>query len=315
MKSEQERIHLLHALFGASPSRRVHIGIGDDAAVIEPGPSKLVWTVDASVEGVHFRRDLLALEDVGWRSMMAATSDLAAMGARALGALSALVLPPGFADSDLEALARGQDDAARATGMSVIGGNLARGSELSITTTVLGEADAPLLRGGARPSDIIAVSGPLGLARAGLLALERGVAASSALEEAIHAWRRPLARMDAGLSAATMAHAAIDLSDGLSLDASRLAEASRVGVTIDADLLLAHGGPSLIEAAEALGEDPVDLALEGGEDYAILLACPQGHIPQGFRVIGHCKEERGLWLRDREGNEIALAARGFDHFR
>lgn len=301
-------------MFGAPPSARVKLGIGDDAAIIASGPGELVWTVDASVEGVHFRRDYLSVEDIGWRSMMAATSDLAAMGARAIGALSALVLPRAFSDRDLEALARGQDEAARASGMAVLGGNLARGSELSITTTVLGETARPLLREGARPSDIIAVAGPLGLARGGLLALQRGLDLPL-LAQAIQAWRRPVARMEAGLAAAKLASAGIDLSDGLSLDASRLAQASRVGIVLDAELLLAHGGQILADAARALGEDPIALALEGGEDYAILIACEGDALPEGFSPIGHCKEECGLWLRSQAGDVLPLAAGGFDHFR
>lgn len=313
MSSEQERIEKLARLFNASPAPYVHVGIGDDAAVLEPARGKLVWTVDASVEGVHFRRDFLSFEDIGYRSMMAATSDLAAMGASPRGALSALVLPRELADAELEALARGQDQAARAVGMAVLGGNLARGTELSITTTVLGEAEHPLLREGARPSDVLAVAGPVGMARAGLLALQKGLS-SPALEEAIQAWRRPLARMEAGHAAGPVAHAAIDLSDGLSLDASRLGKASGVGVVLDAAALLAQGGEALLAAAQALAEDPLELMLEGGEDYAVLIACPRERVPAGFAVVGECVEARGLWLRGEGGEMREIGVRGFDHF-
>lgn len=313
MSSELERIATLSRLFGAAPNPRVRVGIGDDAAVIEPGRGALVWTVDASVEGVHFLRDYLSFEDVGYRSMMAAASDLAAMGARPLGALSALVLPRDFSDADLEALARGQDEAARSLGMAVIGGNLARGTELSVTTTVLGEATRPLLRNGADASDVIALAGPVGLARAGLSALQRGVGAE-AVSEAIRAWRRPIARLEAGLRAAPVAHAAIDLSDGLSLDAKRLADASGVGIVLDASALLAHAGAALLDAARALGEAPLDLILQGGEDYAILLSCPKASVPEGFAVVGHCQEGRGLFLREEDGSLRELEGAGFDHF-
>lgn len=312
MSSEQNRIELLATLFGGSPSPRVHVGIGDDAAVLEPSRGKLVWTVDASVEGVHFLRDYLSFDDIGYRSMMAAASDLAAMGAVPRGALSALVLPRDFADSDLEALARGQDLAARSLGMAVIGGNLARGTELSITTTVLGEAEHPLLRETARASDVVALAGPVGLARAGLLALQRGME-TPAVAEAIEAWRRPLARLEAGLLAAPVAHSAIDLSDGLSLDAKRLADASHVGIELDAEALLAHAGSPLLDAARALGEDPLALLLEGGEDYAVLITCPPDRVPAGFAVVGRCLEGRGLWLREND-RVRELSAKGFDHF-
>lgn len=313
MSSEQQRIETLSRLFGRTPAPGVDIGIGDDAAVLERGRGKLVWTVDAAVEGVHFRRDFLSFEDIGYRSMMAATSDLAAMGASPRGALSALVLPREVEDTELEALARGQEEAAREVGMAVIGGNLARGTELSITTTVLGEAERPLLREGARPSDLLALAGPVGLARAGLLALLRGLDAP-ALTEAMKAWRRPLARMEAGFAASPLAHASIDLSDGLSLDSSRLAKASGVGVILDAKALLAHGGPTLLDAAGALSEDPLELMLEGGEDYAVLIACPKERVPPGFAVVGECIAGRGLWLRGENGELREIGAKGFDHF-
>lgn len=314
MSSEQQRIELLTRLFGARQTPGVRLGVGDDAAILDASTSELVWTVDASVEGVHFRRDYLSFEDIGYRSMMAATSDLAAMGASPRGALSALILPADFQDSELEALARGQDQAAEAVSMAVLGGNLARGGELSITTTVLGEIERPLLRSGAKPTDIIAVSGPLGLARAGLLSLQRGIASPS-LDAARTAWRRPLARMEAGIQAARLANACIDISDGLSLDASRLAKSSSVGILLSEAGLLAHGGPSLIEAARALGEDPLSLALEGGEDYALLISCPEDSLPEGFHAIGRCTERAGLHLERADGSLSPLSAQGFDHFR
>lgn len=313
MSSEQERIERLTALFGASEARGVRKGVGDDAAVLEPSRPQLVWTVDAAVEDVHFRRAHLHLEEIGHRSMMAATSDLAAMGAVPLAALSALILPPDFSDAELDALARGQEAAARAVGMTVVGGNLSRGSELSITTTVLGEVAHPLLRDGARPGDVLALAGPVGLAKAGFLALESSLD-SADLQPALEAFRRPRALIQEGLAAAEHAHAAIDVSDGLALDASRMANASGVGVVLDEGALLAHGGPALEIAARTLGDEPLELALEGGEDYALLIACREEQLPEGFTVVGSCIEERGLFVRDRSGTVRERRVAGFDHF-
>lgn len=312
MSSEQERIERLAALFGAHGARGVRLGVGDDAAVLEPERARLVWTVDAAVENVHFRRAHLRLDEVGYRSMMAAASDLAAMGAVPLAALSALVLPPSFSDAELDALAAGQKIAASELGMSVVGGNLSRGSELSITTTVLGEVERPLTRDGARAGDVAALAGPVGLANAGFLLLERAV--DVVQPDALEAFRRPRARIPEGLKAAERAHAAIDVSDGLALDAYRMATASGIGVVIDESALFAHVGPSLSEAARALGEDPLDLALEGGEDYALLIACRADELPDGFTIVGSFIEERGLFVRDRNGKLRERKVAGYDHF-
>src|SRR5204863_6701994 len=119
------------------------------------------------------RRAWMSLREIGFRSLMAAASDLAAMGATPRGVLSALVLPDSIDDADLEDLAAGQREAAELLGTAVLGGNLARGSELSITTSVLGEAAQPILRRGAKQADVLVIAGPIGLAAAGLEALRR----------------------------------------------------------------------------------------------------------------------------------------------
>jgi thiamine-monophosphate kinase len=295
MPSEIERIALLKAIF-ARARDGIELGIGDDAALVRARGS-LAVSVDALVEGTHFRRGWLSFEDLGYKATMAALSDLAAMGAEALGVLSALCLPDDVADADLEALARGQAAACDEVGAAVIGGNLARGDRLSITTTVLGEAERPMRRAGARPGDLLLLSGELGLAAAAVRALSRGEAP---VREAASAWRRPRARITDGRRAAAVAHAAIDVSDGLALDLSRLAEASEVAVVVD--------------AAAIAGPATLDLALHGGEDYALVVASP---VPiDGFARIGRCERYEGTraWL-ERAGELEPLEPRGFDHFR
>jgi thiamine-monophosphate kinase len=312
--SEIERIDRLARLFSASVRLQgVVVPIGDDAAVLTPGNKPLVWTVDTAVEGVHFRREWLTFEDIGWRSLMAAASDLAAMGARPRGVLCALVLPSTLTNSELDALARGQAAAAEALETAVIGGNLSRGGELSLTTTVLGAADRPLRRDAAHAGDVVALAGDVGLARAGLEALRRGCA-TAAIEPAVAAWRRPRARMAEGLAAAPFAHAGIDLSDGLALDAWRVASASRVHIELDENLILGSSDESLAAAASILSLDRLDLALHGGEDYALLVTLPAGRDLPGFRPIGTCTEGHGLALRDATGAVRDLPPDGFDHF-
>jgi len=271
-----------------------------------------VWTVDACVEGVLFLREWASLRDIGWRSFMAAASDLAAMGASPRGALSALVLPESFTDAELDELAGGQAEAATALGTSVIGGNLSSGQELSITTSLLGEATRPTLRSGAKPGDIVAVAGKLGLAAAGLEALRRGVSAPG-VERAIDAWKRPRALIADGVAGGTKASAGIDLSDGLALDASRLASESSVSIVLDAARLLAVGGPELAEAAKALSLEPLDLALCGGEDYALVMTFAPGDVAPPFVSIGECAAGAGVFLRSADGTRQKLDPRGFNH--
>lgn len=290
------------------------MSIGDDAAILDPVAGALVWTIDSSVEGVHFQREWLTLEDVGWRSLMAASSDLAAMAAWPRGVLSALVLPPDTADGELEALARGQAAAAQAIQTAVVGGNLSRGSELSLTTTVLGTTKKPLRRTGAAPGDVVALGGQVGLARAGLDALRRRLTLPAS-EAAIEAWRRPRARIEDGLVAGPWARAGIDISDGLALDAWRVAAASRVRIELDRRQILELCGDTLASIALELSLDPLDLALRGGEDYALLIVLPEGIDLPGFVPIGTCVEGEGLALRDDAGAVTALVPDGFDHFR
>jgi thiamine-monophosphate kinase len=312
--SERMRIELLRAVLGGARAEEVLVGIGDDAAVIAPPSEPLVWTVDAAVEGVHFRRDLMGLRDAGYRATMAAASDLAAMGAEPLGILGSLVLPDCVSDWDLAALAAGQRAAADALGTSVIGGNLSRGTTLSITTTVLGKAARPLRRDGAREGDVIGLAGPVGLAGLGLLLLERRAAVrGAAARAAIHAFRRPVARLDAGYRARDNATAAIDISDGLARDLGHVARASGLCAVLDPEALLT---PELVEGSARLGVDPLKLALYGGEDYALLIAVPPDKMPIGFVPIGHLigRREPPVVLVGPDGQLSPIDEGGFDHF-
>jgi thiamine-monophosphate kinase len=316
MSSELARIALLSARL-AGDSGAVRVGIGDDAAVLAPPDpgAALVWTVDAQVEGTHFRREWASWEDVGWRSFMAAASDLAAMGATPLAALSSLVLPGDLDDEALSELATGQANAARALGTTVAGGNLARGSELSVTTTLFGVAARPLLRRGARAGDLLLLGGAVGLAAAGLALLRAGASfdATSAAT-CVAAWRRPRARIDLGLGLASAATAAIDVSDGLLRDAGHLAAASGVSLVFEeAALAQGDGARALAEVAHGLGRDPLDFALAGGEDYALVATSPTPIA--GFVRIGRVEAgPTALSIERPDGRVEAATPRGFDHF-
>lgn len=311
---ERARIELMRSIFAPrDPSPAILTGIGDDAAVLAAGEGSLVWTIDAAVEGVHFDRAWLSMEDLGYRATMAAASDLAAMGAAPIGLLAALTLPRSVSDDDLEAIARGQRLAADAIGTTVVGGNLARGDAITLTTTALGRAAKPMLRSGARPGDVVWIAGPVGLAAAGLVALARGdVAADHAsIAPALAAWRRPRARMAEGLAAASIAHAAIDVSDGLARDVGHIADASGLTVTLDARAILSN---ELVSIAIALGRDPIDLALHGGEDYALVITAPEGVTLPHFVRAGVCSRGEPSVMLMEDGALTAVDPRGFDHF-
>lgn len=305
---ERARIALLARILGEN-APGVELGIGDDAAVLAPSPARLVWTIDEQVEGTHFRSTLVSWNDVGWRSYMAAASDVAAMGAEPWCALAALVLPPDLDDEAFAALAAGQREAAAVARAPIVGGNLARGPALSVATTLLGRCARPVARSGARVGDALWLSGALGLAAAGLRALEEGRGDDPRLAPAVAAWRRPHALFAAGRALAAVASAAVDVSDGLARDAGHVAEASGVRLVLDEGALL--GDRALLDAASALGSDALELALHGGEDYAIV-AASQVPLP-GFRRIGHVVQGSGVALRSSSG-ERPIAPLGFDHF-
>jgi thiamine-monophosphate kinase len=310
--SEFSAIARLEALFRGSNSK-IELGIGDDAAVLDSS-GRWVWTVDAAVEHVHFERGWLSLADLGFRSFQAAASDVSAMGAAPFAALSSVIFPPGFAAAELSQLARGQRAAARALGCAVVGGNLARGAELSITTTVVGSVERRvLLRSGARVGDELWLCGELGLAAAGLRLLRAGTlrATDKAARTALRVFRRPQAELAAGLELSRVAHAAIDISDGLAGDVRHLATASGVEVLIDLEALRAALNPALLALAARLGVSAVELALYGGEDYALVATGPKRARPASARVIGSVRKGRGVWLLDRGRRRRAGA--GFEH--
>ncbi len=309
---EFSTIERLGARFARGAGAGVEVGIGDDAAVLTAPAGQLVWTVDAQVERTHFARNLASWEDVGYRSFMAAASDLAAMSADPWCALTALVLDADLLDEDVDAIARGQELASAEAQARIVGGNLSRGEVVSITTTLLGCTDQAIRREGAREGDDVWIAGPVGLAAAGLVALQR-TAFDPALDVAVSAWLRPLARLDQGRAMRGRAHAAIDVSDGLAQDLGHLARASGLRAVLDAEMLLELAEASgLCGACDLLGLDPMSLMLHGGEDYALVAA---SDLPlAGFVRAGTFVRGEGVALRDEAGGEQELTPHGFDHF-
>ncbi|MCB1297861.1 MAG: thiamine-phosphate kinase [Microthrixaceae bacterium] len=277
------------------------VGPGDDAAVIAAPDARVVVTTDTLVHGPDFRLAWSAPYDIGWKAAAVNLADVAAMGARPTGLVVALAVPPALPVSLVEGIAEGLRAAcdAMAPGCSVVGGDLTASDTLTIAVTAFGSLDgrAPVLRSGARAGDTLAVSGgALGTAARGLAVLfERGVDAAgtpipldasrlpAADAAALAVQLRPTPPLAAGIAAARAgATAMMDISDGLALDASRIAAMSGVSV----DIFSAALGPN---SAWALG---------GGEDHGLLATFPANvQLPEEFRAIGRVLPAGGEAVR------------------
>lgn len=309
----------LERVRGWIPPGAALVGIGDDAAVTRLSDGKaLVSTADALVEDVHFRWSWSSPADIGHKAVAVNVSDLAAMGADARWLLIALCAPPSTSEDRLRELYDGIKEASETYGVEIVGGDLVAAPQTVIAVTALGEvAGDPLRRSGAKVGDVLAVTGTLGRAAAGVNLLlsqdPRGASPEDAFA-CFDAHRRPVARVregrvlhDAGV------HAAIDLSDGLASDVRRLAEASGVGIEIDADRLPV--APEARRIGEARGWDIERMVLGGGEDYELLLALPReqlASIDLELLEVGRVVDE-GVWIV-RGSARDPLAVPGWDHF-
>lgn len=270
---------------------QVLVGPGDDAAVLRVRGGHVVVSTDLMVEGRHFRREWAEAEDVGRRIAAANLSDVNAMGGRAHSLTVGLAAPPDLPVRWALDLARGIAAECALLGASVVGGDLTRADEVVVSVTVLGGcAQAPVLRSGARPGDVLALAGRQGWAAGGLAVLGRGFRSPRALVEA---YRRPEPPYEAGPEAARAgATAMIDVSDGLLADAAHLAEAS--GVVIDVRTEALEVPEPLHAVAAATGSDPMALVLGGGDDHGLLATFEDvAAVPARWRVLGEVRPVGG----------------------
>jgi len=324
--SEIGEFGLIDRLRAALPatSRRVAIGVGDDAAAWAAGDGFVLATTDTMVAGVHFLPDAVPWRDVGWKSLAVNVSDIAAMGGTPSVALVTLCLPPSTQVEAVDELYAGIAECARAYGVDVAGGDIVSAPVLAITVALYGTADrrddgSPrvLRRDAAVAGHAIAVTGPLGGSGGGLRALrERGSGAASTALIARH--MRPRPRIDAGRAALDAGvRCAIDISDGLVQDLGHVCESSGVGATVE--LARVPLDAALVEQYPA---DARMLAATGGEDYELILVAPDdvlaatgAALGAPMWIIGRITEGRGVRLLDEDGRDIDVASGGWDHLK
>jgi len=313
----------------ASGHPQVLVGIGDDAAVLDlGGPELTVVTTDAHFEGRHFSLEHMSPAEVGWRAGAAALSDIAAMGARPVAVFCSCALPADWPAERAEELLGGLRSAAESVSAVLAGGDMISNRQVALDVVVVGSVPRgqELLRSGARPGQVLAVTGTLGATGAALALLQAGgpdalTAAPGAVRER---FVRPEPRIVAGraLAASGRVAAAMDISDGLVQDAGHIAGRSGVGITIEAARVpIAEG---CADVAGDLGADAIAWALTGGEDFELLIALDRDQVEPlaamaavaeiGLTVVGSIEEGEGVRVLDANGREMELPRGGWDHF-
>lgn len=326
---EQALIKQIADLWGHSPAPD-SLGIGDDAALVKPQEGMWqVITKDMLVEGIHFLLPAMAPADLGYKSLAVNISDIAAMGGLPRHAYVGLALPKETDVAFVLEFYRGMKMAADPFGMRVSGGDtVGSPGPVVISITAQGEVmrENAMLRSGASPGDLLFVTGPLGASAAGLLLLLHQVNCPAEIrQQAMEAHLRPRPRVAEGnfLAQSGAVTAAMDLSDGLVKDLGEICEASGCGATVYQEQLPVHPAAATIAALRNLPSET--LALNGGEDYELLLAVRpdaaavlESDYRQRFGVnllpIGEITKEPGTYMITKEGKREKLSFTGFQHF-
>ena len=301
---EQGLLEILSSRLKRPPSD--DIWSGDDAAVVNVPSGRAALTTDLIVEDVDFRLDTFGPADIGWKALAINVSDIAAMGASPLYALATVSLHRDTPIELFEGIAEGLFEAAETFGVYVIGGDISEASELTVGATLIGiPGERVVTRDGANPGDAICVTGELGGAAGGFLALERQIDAPELIERQ----RRPRPRVEEGRAAARSgATAMIDLSDGLAMDLGHIVRASGVGCEIDLQSIPVDRHLGLLDV------DPTQLAVAGGEDFELLFTIPDASTVDGIDVtqIGVITEGEA---RIGDGPLSGWEEKAWDHLR
>lgn len=315
---------------GAPYSIRLLVDTGDDTAAWQTGPTTELFTTDTVVEGVHFTRATTPWRDLGWKSIAANISDIAAMGGLPTYALITLGLPADTEVEDIQELYLGMLEISNKYGVAIVGGDMVRSPVVFITVALTGvHPGRPMLRSTARAGDRVALTGPVGGSGGGLrLMLEQGqfsdpeaigAVSLEAAEYLRRCHRRPEPAVAAGRTLAEAGvMAAMDVSDGLADDLSKLCRASGVAARLYADRI-----PVPPQLKEAFPEDYLELALKGGEDYLLLFtAAPElmrrvmSNLPGGAATVGEITpgDPGRVVIVDSSGAEVVAGRGGWDHF-
>ena len=308
-------IELVTALLPAAPHNE--LWSGDDAALLSLRSNAAIVTTDTLVEGEDFDLAYCGGFDLGWKAVAVNVSDVAAMAGKPTHAVATLVLPPSTPVDLVEGIGRGLAAAARRWDTSVVGGDLSAGPVVALGLTVIGALATrrAVTRGGARPGDLVCVTGSIGGSWGGLELLRRG--RGDAAPELVERHLRPVARVDEGRLLSDLgATAMIDVSDGLAVDLARLMHASGTGCRVDpAAVPVDPGLDVLVELGIARSEDLTRSAILGGEDFELLATLPAGiEAPGGVTVVGEVTEAGRLRFGDDDLEELGRE-HGWDHLR
>jgi thiamine-monophosphate kinase len=329
--TEDEIVAVMRRLLAADDPE-VGLGVGDDAALVQLGDRLGILTVDMLVEGVHFDLRTTSARDLGYKAIVVNVSDVAAMGGSPRYGLVALAMPAATDARWVVELYGGMREAAGEYALSLVGGDTSRGDRVVLSVTVTGEvmANGAVTRGGARPGDLIVVTGTLGASAGGLALMAsndpsvRRAASASWGRELMAAHLRPTARVGEGQTLAQAgATAMMDLSDGLATDLPRLCRESGVGASLRLAALPVAAG--LGHLAKVIDAEPLRLALAGGEDYELLATLPPesvaaatSKLKQRFgtplTVIGEITRGTSLVAVRPDGAEEPMPEGGWDHF-
>ena len=328
ISSEDDFLDLIAAKFSNAHPALI-LGRGDDCAEIAC-PPQLAVSTDLFLEDIHFRRAYFSPFEIGYKALAVNISDIASAGAKPLGISVGLVVPTPFPREEANGILDGMLHAAKKYDIALTGGDLSRGDKLIFCVTIWGapiipEGESPrfLRRGPVSPGDKLFVCGRLGLARAGLLLLEKhGAAVAKDFPTACAAHLMPVPLVSAGTALASVPGCrAMDVSDGLARDLPRMLKAYGADYGADISIPTTELHSEVVAYAQSIGNDPAHFAFLGGEDYALLGACPEEALdsltaithtlPENipFSVLGTITQRQGIIYNGKN-----IEALGFDHF-
>lgn len=326
--SEIEVIRIIREMLGSRTAAGLVLGPGDDAAVQQFPSAEVVLTVDAMFEGVHFTLETCELRDVGYKSLATSLSDIAAMGGEPVCALVSVSFARAPEEREVRGLYEGLLAMADEAGCPIVGGDVTRSrGGMSVTTAVGGVAhpNGPVTRSGARPGDLVGVTGTLGSSAAGFYVLGSGDAGLRVkYGSLVEAHLRPSPRIRAGQALASAGVSAMeDVSDGLAMEILHICDESGTGCEIAAQDIPLSG--QVVALAREAGTSPLGWALGGGEDYELVFTAPPDSFDEALESVGRTGVQAtgigeikpagaGVVLVSADGGRGELEGTGYDHF-